>query len=379
MFKVKVLSIFGTRPEAVKMAPLVKCLQDHPQIESLICATAQHREMLDQVLSLFSIRPDFDLNLMQANQSLSYLTANLFNSLDPLFKKIKPDWVLVQGDTTTVMVSAICAYYHQIKVGHVEAGLRTHQKYAPFPEEINRRIAGVTTDLHFAPTEHSRQNLLQEGVPDWRIKVTGNTVIDALMQMAQHPIPEKIRRLLEEKRVLSGERQLITITAHRRESFGAPFEEICQGIARIADYFSDRVELIYPVHLNPNVQEPAHRLLGNKANITLIEPVEYLALVHLLKHSRLVLTDSGGIQEEATGLGKPTLVLREVTERPEGVTAGVLKLVGTSSERIFKETRILLEDDELYQKMAHAANPFGDGHAAERIVQAILDYQEEKA
>ena len=379
MSKIKVLSVFGTRPEAVKMAPVVKCLQDHPQIESLICVTAQHREMLDQVLSLFAIQPDFDLNLMQANQSLSTLTANLFKSLDPLFEKTKPDWVLVQGDTTTVMASAICAYYHQIKVGHVEAGLRTHHKYAPFPEEINRRIAGVTADLHFAPTEHSRQNLLQEGVPDWRVKVTGNTVIDALKQITQLPMPEKTRRLLEEKRVLSGEKQLITITAHRRESFGAPLEDICRGIAKVADYFSDRVELIYPVHLNPNVQEPVNRLLGKKANITLIEPVEYLELVNLLKHSRLVLTDSGGIQEEATGLGKPTLVLREVTERPEGVAAGVLKLVGTSSERIFEETRSLMEDDELYQKMAHATNPFGDGHAAERIVQAILDYQEVKA
>ena len=379
MSKIKVLSVFGTRPEAVKMAPVVKCLQDHPQIESLICVTAQHREMLDQVLSLFAIQPDFDLNLMQANQSLSTLTANLFKSLDPLFEKTKPDWVLVQGDTTTVMASAICAYYHQIKVGHVEAGLRTHHKYAPFPEEINRRIAGVTADLHFAPTEHSRQNLLQEGVPDWRVKVTGNTVIDALRQMAQFPMQEKTRRLLEEKKVVSGEKQLITITAHRRESFGAPLEDICRGIAKVADYFSDRVELIYPVHLNPNVQEPVNRLLGKKANITLIEPVEYLELVNLLKHSRLVLTDSGGIQEEATGLGKPTLVLREVTERPEGVAAGVLKLVGTSSERIFEETRSLMEDDELYQKMAHATNPFGDGHAAERIVQAILDYQEVKA
>lgn len=361
------------------MAPVVKCLQGHPQIQSLICVTAQHREMLDQVLSLFVIQPDFDLNLMQANQSLSALTANLFNALDSLFEKTKPDWVLIQGDTTTVMAAAICAYYHQIKIGHVEAGLRTHHKYAPFPEEINRRIAGVTADLHFAPTEHSRQNLLREGIPDWRIKVTGNPVIDALQQMAQLPMPEKIKHLLEEKRVLSGERQLITITAHRRESFGAPFEEICRGIARVADYFSDKVELVYPLHLNPNVQEPVRRLLSHQANVTLIEPIEYLALVHLLKQSRLVLTDSGGIQEEATGLGKPTLVLREVTERPEGVAAGVLKLVGTSSEKIFEETRSLLENEALYQKMAHAANPFGDGHAAERIVQAILDYQEEKS
>jgi UDP-N-acetylglucosamine 2-epimerase (non-hydrolysing) len=376
MASIKVLSIFGTRPEAVKMAPVVMRLQGEAQIESLICVTAQHREMLDQVLNLFAIQPDFDLNLMQANQGLAALTANLFNALDPLFKRTKPDWVLVQGDTTTVMAAAISAYYHQIKVGHVEAGLRTHHKYAPFPEEINRRIAGVTADLHFAPTEHSRQNLLQEGVPDWRIKVTGNPVIDALQQMSQLPMPEKIRQLLDKKRILSGERQLITITAHRRESFGAPFEDICHGIAKIADHFSDRVELIYPVHLNPNVQEPARRLLSNKANITLIEPVEYLALVHLLKQSRLVLTDSGGIQEEATGLGKPTLVLREVTERPEGVAAGVLKLVGTSSARIFEETRLLLEDKELYLKMAHAANPFGDGHAAERIVRSILEYRE---
>jgi UDP-N-acetylglucosamine 2-epimerase (non-hydrolysing) len=379
MANIKVLSIFGTRPEAVKMAPVVKCLRDHPQIESLICVTAQHREMLDQVLSLFAIQPDFDLNLMQANQSLSALTANLFNSLNPLLDKTKPDWVLVQGDTTTVMTAAICAYYHQIKIGHVEAGLRTYHKYAPFPEEINRHIAGVTADLHFAPTEHSRQNLLREGVPDWRIKMTGNPVIDALQQMAQLPMPETTRLLLEEKRILSGERMLITITAHRRESFGAPFEDICQGISRVADYFSDKVELIYPVHRNPNVQEPAHRLLSHKANITLVEPVEYLALVHLLKQSKLVLTDSGGIQEEATGLGKPTLVLREVTERPEGVAVGVLKLVGTSSARIFEETKLLLENDALYLKMAHAANPFGDGHAAERIVQAILDYQEEKS
>jgi len=375
MKKLRVLTIFGTRPEAVKMAPVVKQLKNHPQIESRICATAQHREMLDQVLNLFAIQPDFDLNLMQANQRLAELTASLFNALDPVLEKVQPDWVLVQGDTTTVMAATICAYYHHLQVGHVEAGLRTFDKYAPFPEEINRRIAAVTADLHFAPTEHNRQNLLREGVPDGHIRVTGNPVIDALQEITRLPMPDAIRTLLAEKQILNGKRMLITITAHRRESFGAPFEEICRGIGKIADYFSDRVELIYPVHLNPNVQEPVHRLLSDKANVTLIEPVEYLSLVHLLMQSKLILTDSGGIQEEAAGLGKPTLVLREVTERPEGVEAGVLKLVGTDSTNIFKTTKLLLEDAAIYQKMARAVNPFGDGHAAERIVQAILDYQ----
>lgn len=378
MKKIRVLSIFGTRPEAVKMAPVIKELRNWPSIESIICATAQHREMLDQVLKLFAIDADFDLNVMQANQSLATLTAKLFTGLNPVLEKVKPDWVLVQGDTTTVMVATICAFYHRLNVGHVEAGLRTHKKYAPFPEEINRRIASVVTDLHFAPTENSRKNLLQEGVPDWRIRVTGNTVIDALQEIVNLPMPEKIRKLLETKGVLQGDRLLITITAHRRESFGKPFEDICQGISRVADYFSGKAELVYPVHLNPNIREPAQRLLGNKANITLIKPVEYLSLIHLLKQSKLVLTDSGGIQEEATGLGKPTLVLREVTERPEGLEAGVLKLIGTDSQRIFEETKYLLENEAAYQKMAHAANPFGDGHAAQRIVASMLDFREPK-
>lgn len=376
MAKLRVLSIFGTRPEAVKMAPVVRQLKNNPHIESFICVTAQHREMLDQVLKLFSIQPDFDLNLMQVDQSLALLTGNLFTALDPVLEKVKPDWVLVQGDTTTVMAAAICAYYQQIKVGHVEAGLRTHDKYAPFPEEINRRIASVVADLHFAPTETNHLNLLQEGVPDWRIRVTGNPIIDALQEISRLPIPVEVERLLKEKGVLSGDKLLITITAHRRENFGKPFEEICHGLSQIADHFLNKVELVYPVHLNPNIKEPAHRLLGNRPNVTLIEPLEYLSLVHFLKHSKLVLTDSGGIQEEATGLGIPTLVLREVTERPEGVKAGVLKLVGTNSQQIFTKTKILLEDDALYQKMAHAANPFGDGHASSRIVESLLDFRE---
>ncbi len=376
MDKIRVLSIFGTRPEAVKMAPVVQQLALTPQIESRICVTAQHREMLDQVLHLFEIKPDIDLNLMQANQGLANLTAAIFSALDPVLCDFDPHWILVQGDTTTVMVAALCAYYNKIKVGHVEAGLRTDDKYAPFPEEINRRVAGVVADLHFAPTQHSRQNLLREGVANWRIKVTGNTVIDALQQIVKFPMPAEVKELLDSKNVLSGERALITVTAHRRESFGKPFENICQGLREIAEAYSNKVELVYPVHLNPNIQEPAHRILDGVANITLLEPIEYLPLIHLLKHSKLVLTDSGGIQEEATGLGVPTLVLREVTERPEGVDAGVLKLVGTDSERIFQETRRLLEDEDAYAGMAHAANPFGDGHAAERIVQAVLDYKE---
>ena len=376
MDRIRILSIFGTRPEAVKMAPVVQKLASTPQIESHICVTAQHREMLDQVLHLFEIKPDIDLNLMQANQGLADLTANIFHSLDPILGEVDPQWVLVQGDTTTVMATALCAYYHKIKVGHVEAGLRTDDKYAPFPEEINRRVAGVVADLHFAPTQHSRENLLREGVPDWRIKVTGNTVIDALQQIVKFPMPVEIEELLKAKNVLSGEKMLITITAHRRESFGKPFESICEGLREIAEVYSSKVELVYPVHLNPNIQEPAHRILDDVPNITLLKPIEYLPLIHLLKHSKLVLTDSGGIQEEATGLGVPTLVLREVTERPEGVKAGVLKIVGTDSERIFQETRHLLEDKDFYASMAHTANPFGDGHAAERIVQALLDYQE---
>jgi len=376
MEKIRVLSIFGTRPEAVKMAPVVRQLALTREIESRVCVTAQHRQMLDQVLDLFDITPDIDLNLMQPNQGLADLTAIIFRSLDPVLMDLQPDWILVQGDTTTVMAAALCAYYRKIKVGHVEAGLRTHDKYAPFPEEINRRIAGVVADLHFAPTEHSRQNLLHEGIPDWRIRVTGNTVIDALQQIITFPMPDMIEELLTVRKILSGERQLITVTAHRRESFGEPFEGICQGLRRIAEAFGSQVEMVYPVHLNPNIQEPAHRILDGIPNLTLLKPLEYLPLIHLLQHSRLVLTDSGGIQEEATGLGVPTLVLREVTERPEGVEAGVLKLVGTDPERIVAETRRLLEDEQAWSAMAHAANPFGDGHAAERIVQGILQYKE---
>lgn len=374
---IKVLSIFGTRPEAVKMAPVVKRLAATPGIESQVCVTAQHREMLDQVLDLFAIRPDIDLNLMRPNQTLPELTAEILTHLDPVLKDLQPDWVLVQGDTTTVMATALLCYYNRIRVGHVEAGLRTGDKWQPYPEEINRRIAGVIADLHFAPTEHSRRNLLGEGVPDWRVLVTGNPVIDALQSIVKQPAPAETQELLDRLGVSSGSRQLVLITAHRRENFGQPIEDICRALRSLAERYPDRLQLAYPVHLNPNIQEPVYRLLGSVPNITLLPPVEYLPLVHLLRSSTLVLTDSGGIQEEATALNKPTLVLREVTERPEGVEAGVLKLVGTDPQRILGEACRLLEDPAAYQAMAHAANPFGDGHAAGRIAQALLDFKEQ--
>lgn len=370
----RVLSIFGTRPEAVKMAPVVWQLAHTTGIESQVAVTAQHREMLDQVLDLFDITPQVDLNLMRPNQSLAELTANIFSHLNPVLKDLRPDWVLVQGDTTTVMSTALLCYYNRIRVGHVEAGLRTGDKWQPFPEEINRRVAGVVADLHFAPTQHARQNLLNEGIPDWRIAVTGNPVIDALRQIVARPAPDEARQLLEQHDIRSGGRQLILITAHRRENFGQPFEGLCQGLRRLAEAYPERLHLVYPVHLNPNIQEPAYRLLGGIANISLLSPLDYLPMVHLMKRSTLVLTDSGGIQEEATSLGVPTLVLRNVTERPEGVAAGVLKLVGTDPEVIFTQAQRLLEDPAAYNAMSTAQNPFGDGHAAEHIVQAILDY-----
>ncbi len=366
----RVLSIFGTRPEAVKMAPVVQCLARTPGIQSLVCVTAQHREMLDQVLNLFRIQPDVDLNLMRPDQSLAKLTSEILLHLDPVLDQFQPDWVLAQGDTTTVMTTALLCYYRKIRFGHVEAGLRTHDKWQPFPEEINRRIAGVTADLHFAPTQHARQNLLAEGVPDSAIRVTGNTVIDALQQIVKFDPPAEVRALLDQYNLRPGGRTLILVTAHRRESFGAPLEQIFLALRDLAASDAN-LQLVYPVHLNPNVQEPAHRLLDGIANITLLPPVEYLTLVHFLKNAKLVLTDSGGIQEEATGLGVPTLVLREVTERPEGLEAGVLKLVGTDRARIFNTARSLLDDPAAYNAMAQAANPFGDGHAAERIVQAL--------
>lgn len=371
----RILSVFGTRPEAVKMAPVVKHLANIPSVESFVCVTAQHRQMLDQVLDLFDIKPDVDLDLMRENQSLAALSARIFSDLDPVLADFKPDWVLAQGDTTTVAITSLMAYYRRIKFGHVEAGLRTHDKYQPFPEEINRRLAGVVADLHFAPTEWSRQNLLREGVNDNIIAVTGNPVIDALQVVANQPEPNDIRSLLDELNIgEQSDKRLILVTAHRRENFGLPMEEICEAIRAIASRRD--VEIIYPVHLNPNVQEPVNRLLGNVSHVTLLPPLDYLPLVHVMKRAALVLTDSGGIQEEAPAFGIPTLVLREVTERPEGVEAGTLKLVGTDPQRILEQTNLLLDDPQSYAEMSHASNPFGDGHASEHIVDALLAYQE---
>lgn len=364
----KILSVFGTRPEAVKMAPVVKLLQKTAGIESKVCVTAQHRQMLDQVLNLFEIQPDYDLDLMRDNQSLAQLSASIFTHLDPVLEDFKPDWVLAQGDTTTVAITSLLSYFRRIKFGHVEAGLRTHDKWQPFPEEINRRIAGVTADMHFAPTDWSRDNLLHEGVDENIIKVTGNTVIDALQFVSKQAEPQEITQLVQEKLTSS---KLILVTAHRRENFGKPMEDICHALKELSQ--ESGVEIVYPVHLNPNVQEPVNRILKDVDHITLLPPLDYLPLVHLMKHATLILTDSGGIQEEAPAFGVPTLVLRDVTERPEGVKAGTLKLVGTETNYIVEEAKRLLYDKSAYTKMAKAANPYGDGHAAEKIIQALLE------
>ena len=379
---IKVLSVFGTRPEAIKMAPVVRTLAQTDGVEARVCVTAQHREMLDQILSLFQLKPDYDLDLMRSDQSLAELGAAIFTHLEPVLDDFKPDWVLVQGDTTTVAITSVLAYYHRILVGHVEAGLRTHDKWQPFPEEINRRIAGVTADLHFAPTQWARQNLLREGVDDKSIAVTGNPVIDALQFVAKQPDGESITQLLDQlgigepgikdREKVAGKRRLILVTAHRRENFGSPLEAICYALQELAS--RGDVEIIYPVHLNPNVQGPVNRILKNIQHITLLPPLDYLPLVQLMKHATLILTDSGGIQEEAPVFGIPVLVLRELTERPEGIDAGTLKLVGTDTHRIVEWTTRLLDDPFAFEQMAKAANPFGDGHAAEKIVQALLDF-----
>jgi UDP-N-acetylglucosamine 2-epimerase (non-hydrolysing) len=349
--------------------------------------------MLDQVLDLFQIRPDYDLDLMREDQSLPELSASIFRGLDPVLQAYGPDWVLVQGDTTTVAITALLAYYRRVRLGHVEAGLRTHDKWRPFPEELNRRFASVAADLHFAPTDQARRNLLREGIDPRLIVVTGNPVIDALQYVAAQPAPDSIRQLLEKIHVASVPnragrdsgadrsgspyRELILVTAHRRESFGAPLESICGALKDLAQ--GGDVEIVYPVHLNPNVQNTAQRLLGNVPHITLLPPLDYLPLVHLMKHARLILTDSGGIQEEAPAFGIPVLVLRDVTERPEGVEAGTLMLVGTDRRRIVEQATLLLSDESAYAKMAKAANPFGDGHAAEKIVRALLALQSQAA
>jgi UDP-N-acetylglucosamine 2-epimerase (non-hydrolysing) len=364
-----ILSIFGTRPEAIKMAPVIKELERHPdQLRSIICVTAQHRQMLDQVLSLFQIKPDYDLNLMQPNQSLAQITASIITALDPILQKTQPDWILVQGDTTTVMAASLVAFYHRVKIGHIEAGLRTYDKYQPYPEEVNRRLTDAMSDLYFAPTQWSRRNLLSEGVPDSLIQITGNTSIDALKQAAAMPYDWSSGPLA----VIPQTKQLVLVTAHRRENFGDSFQQICLAIRDLAQMYPD-THFVYPVHLNPNVQTPVHAILSGIPNIHLIAPLDYLPMVHLMASCRLVLTDSGGIQEEAPSLGKPVLVMRETTERPEAVEAGVARLVGASREKIVEAVRQLLDDTTAYDKMAHAVNPFGDGTAAQQIVKCLLN------
>jgi len=374
----RVLSIIGTRPEAVKMAPVVLRLAQTPGIESQVCVTAQHRQMLDQVLNVFGITPDVDLDLMRPDQSLPEITAAIFTHLDPVIKKLKPDWVLAQGDTTTVMGTALLAYYNRVHFGHVEAGLRTGDKWQPFPEEINRMVAGVVADLHFAPTEWSRQNLLKENIPDERIVVTGNPVIDALQYVLRQPASPEALALLKqiglptEAPAIPAVPWLVMVTAHRRENFGQGLENICAALRTLAETYGEDIRIVYPVHLNPNVQEPVYRLLKDIPNITLLPPLDYLPLMTLVKRARIMLTDSGGLQEEAPGLGVPVLVMREVTERPEGITAGTVRLVGTDTNRIIAEARRLLDDPQAHIAMARAVNPYGDGHAAERIVDALL-------
>ncbi len=367
----KVLSIFGTRPEAIKLAPVIKALRARPEeFASRVCVTGQHRELLDQVLRLFDIHPDHDLAVMRPDQSLFYSTARILTELEPVLAREKPDWVLVQGDTTTCFVASLAAFYLRIPVAHVEAGLRSRDLTQPFPEEANRRLADALTTLHFAPTDGARQNLLAEGVPDSHIRVTGNTVIDALLDVAARPY-DYARGPLAALPLDS--RRLVLVTAHRRESFGEPLRALCQAIRALAERYSD-AHIVYPVHLNPNVQQPVREMLGGRDNVSLLEPLDYEPFVHLMKRSTLILTDSGGLQEEAPSLGIPVLVMREVTERPEGVAAGAARVVGTDTNTIVVAASELLDSPALRTRMSKAQNPYGDGKASQRILAALLEF-----
>lgn len=368
----KVLSVFGTRPEAIKMAPLVLALESDPRFDSRVCVTGQHREMLDQVLELFSIQPAFDLSVMRPGQDLTDITSSILLGIKQVFTEFKPDVVLVHGDTATTFATTLAAYYQQIPVGHVEAGLRTGNLYSPWPEEGNRKLTGCLAAMHFAPTETSKQNLIREGVNEQNIFVTGNTVIDALLSTVAllDSKPELKLRTAEAFSFLNPARRLVLVTGHRRESFGGGFERICTALRQVATD-NPEVDIVYPVHLNPNVQEPVQRLLAGVGNIHLIEPLDYLPFVYLMSQSYIILTDSGGIQEEAPSLGKPVLVMRETTERPEAVAAGTVKLVGTDSVNIVSELQSLLTDEHAYTKMSFAHNPYGDGKACKRILDAL--------
>lgn len=384
-----ILSVFGTRPEAIKMSPVVRELGKYQgRIKSVVCVTAQHREMLDQVLDCFGIRPDIDLDLMKGNQSPASLTGYAISALTEVLQRVQPDFVLVQGDTTTAMVAALASFYQKIPIGHIEAGLRTRNRYSPFPEEINRRLISVLANYHFAPTRTAAEALRSEGISDEHIFITGNTVIDALLWVVNQPPSVAARDLLRRLGIgvvgkphgsgIPGQSasctdglRTILVTAHRRENFGQPFESICLALREIVQRNSD-VQIIYPVHMNPNVREPVHRILRGHKRLHIVEPLLYESFAHLMKHVYLIITDSGGIQEEAPALGKPVLVLRSETERPEAVEAGTVKVIGTGVEDIVREIQDLLSDVNTYRRMAQSINPYGDGHSAERIVSILL-------
>lgn len=361
---IKVMTIFGTRPEAIKMAPLVKELEGRNEIESIVCVTAQHREMLDQVLAVFNIKPNYDLNIMKQGQTLSEITSRVLQGLEEVIKKEKPNIILVHGDTTTTFAGSLAAFYNQVDIGHVEAGLRTWNKYSPFPEEMNRQMVDRMTDMYFAPTEVSRKNLLQENIPEEKIYVTGNTAIDALKTTVKEDYNNEILNWV-------GKDKLILLTAHRRENLGEPMKHIFRAVKRIVEEYPD-VKVVYPIHLNPKVREIANEIFKGIDKVRLIEPLEVIDFHNFQNKSYIILTDSGGIQEEAPSLGKPVLVLRDTTERPEGIAAGTLKLVGTNEEKIYIETKKLLDNKEEYNKMSHASNPYGDGFTSKYIVDAII-------
>lgn len=370
----KTLCVFGTRPEAIKMAPVTLALAGDDRFEARVCVTGQHREMLDQVLNLFKIVPDFDLNIMRTGQDLTDITVAILQGMKEVFAQFKPDIILVHGDTATTLAASLAAYYHQIPVAHVEAGLRTGNMYSPWPEEGNRKLTGALACLHFAPTETSKDNLLREGIAAEQIVVTGNTVIDALLSVVQRLRHDVVlaRQAAAPTEFLDSSRKFVLVTGHRRESFGGGFERICRALAEVARNHPE-IDIVYPVHLNPNVREPVNRLLSGVENIHLIEPLDYLPFIHLMSRAHIILTDSGGIQEEAPSLGKPVLVMRETTERPEAVAAGTVKLlVGTEVKNIVNELERLLTDESAYLQMSFAHNPYGDGEACQRIVQALL-------
>ena len=369
----KVLTVFGTRPEAIKMAPLVHSLEKDSRFDARVCVTAQHREMLDQVLELFEINPNYDLNLMKAGQTLNDVTSRILLEIKPVLEEFKPDVVLVHGDTATTFAASLAAYYEQIPVGHVEAGLRTGNIYSPWPEEGNRRLTGALSKYHFAPTEISKQNLLKENINENNVVITGNTVIDALLMITKKINTDKKLNstLAEQFSFLDNNKKLILVTGHRRESFGGGFERICESLAITAKKYPN-AQILYPMHLNPNVREPVNRILKEVDNVFLIEPQQYLPFIYLMMRSHIILTDSGGIQEEAPSLGKPVLVMRDTTERPEAVSAGTVKLVGTDVERITSSLSELMDNDDEYQAMSFAHNPYGDGKACQHILDALI-------